>query len=225
MREHLDAVLFDFDGTLVDSAPDFIDALNRLLSERGRPPVAYDDFRRLAGDGARRLLERVHETHGDAPAEEELAALVKRLIGYYYEVMTQKSRPFPGVLEILESLRAAEVALGVCTNKTDRSTRQLLAHFGLADHFGAVLCGDTVKAKKPDPLHLEEAMALLGSTAERTVMVGDSATDVKAARAAGVRVVAVEFGYSPVPATELGADAVIGHMAELPEAIRGLMRR
>lgn len=225
MREHLDAVLFDFDGTLVDSAPDFIDALNRLLAELGRAPVAYEDFRHLAGDGAKRLLERVHEAHGETLAEAELAALVQRLIGYYYEVMTQKSRPFPGVVDILDTLRAAEVALGICTNKGDRSTRQLLDHFEIADRFGAVLCADTVTAKKPDPLHLEEAMALLGSTADRTVMVGDSATDVKAARAAGVRVVAVEFGYSPVPAAELGADAVIGHMAELPEAIRGLMRR
>jgi len=221
-----EAILLDFDGTLVDTAPDFIAALNRLLGELERPPVGYDEFRSLAGDGAKRLLERALTHHGAAvPPEAELMPWVQRLVAYYYEVMTVESRPFPGVVETLAGLSAAGRRLAICTNKPQASTDTLIAHFGMAHLFGAVLGGDSVAAKKPAPLHLHEALARLGKRAEHAVMVGDSATDVAAARAAGVPVVVVAYGYSPVPAHALGGDAVIERFADLPAALARLFGR
>lgn len=218
-----DAILLDFDGTLVDTAPDFIAALNRLLAERGHPTVAHAAFRNLAGDGAKRLLMRAFDHIGAAqPPEPELMPEVQRLIQYYYEGMTAETRPFPGVVETLISLRAEGARLAICTNKPQAATDTLIGHFGLTSLFGAVLGGDSVAAKKPDAAHLHEALARIGRSVERAVMVGDSATDVAAARAAGVPVVVVSYGYSPVPAHELGGDAVIGHFAELPAALRRL---
>ena len=220
---HPDAILLDFDGTLVDTAPDFIAALNRLLAERGHPTVAHSAFRSLAGDGAKRLLMRALDHVGvPVPPEPELMPEVKRLIQYYYEGMTVATRPFPGVVETLTSLHQGGAKLGICTNKPQAATDTLIGHFGLTSLFGVVLGGDTVAAKKPDPLHLHEALERLGRSAERAVMVGDSATDVAAAKAAGVPVVVVSYGYSPVPAHELGGDVVIGHFAELPDALRRL---
>jgi phosphoglycolate phosphatase len=217
------AILLDFDGTLVDTAPDFIDALNRLLAERGHPEVPQQAFRNLAGDGAKRLFLRALEHVGaPLPAEAELMPEVQRLIAYYYEVMTVRTRPFPGVVETLRGLRAGGARLAVCTNKPQASTDALIRHFGLEALFDAVLGGDTVRAKKPDPLHLHDALARLGRAPGQAVMVGDSATDVAAARAAAVPVVVVAYGYSPVPAHALGGDAVIGHFAELPAALARL---
>jgi len=218
-----DAILLDFDGTLVDTAPDFISALNRLLIERGHPEVAQAAFRNLAGDGAKRLLTRAFEHFGLAvPPEPELMPEVKRLIQYYYEGMTAETRPFPGVVETLTALRAGGAKLAICTNKPQAATDSLIGHFGLTSLFGAVLGGDTVTAKKPDALHLHEALARLGHSTAQAVMVGDSATDVAAARAAGVPVVVVSYGYSPVPARELGGGVVIEAFSELPAALRRL---
>lgn len=218
-----DAVLFDFDGTLFDTAPDIIAALNRVLAELGRADVEQRDYRNLAGDGAKHLLLRATASQGQALDEAEIEPLVQRLIAYYYEMLTERTRPFPGVADTLERLRNAGATLGICTNKPAVSTAALLNHFAMAAHFGAVLCGDEVQAKKPDPLHIAEVLERLGAKHERAVMVGDTATDVAAARAAGIPVVAVAYGYSPVPARELGADAVIERFAELPGVIAGLL--
>lgn len=221
-----EAILLDFDGTLVDTAPDFINALNRLLREMDQPSVTIDEFRNLAGDGAKRLLQRALERHKAViPPDDEIMPWVKRLIAYYYEVMTVESRPFPGVVETLTTLHKGGSRLAVCTNKPQAATDALIGHFGLSHLFGAVLGGDTVVAKKPDPGHLDEALARLGRKREHAVMVGDSATDVAAARAAGVPVVVVAYGYSASPVPELGGDAVIGHFAELPRALAKLFGR
>ena len=218
-----DAVLLDFDGTLVDTAPDFIGALNRLLREMEHPTVPIAEFRNLAGDGAKRLLQRALGHVGAAvPEDDQIMPQVKQLIAYYYEVMTVASRPFPGVVDTLKLLHGGGTRLAICTNKPQAATDALIGHFGLGHLFGAVLGGDKVAAKKPDPGHLHDALALLGRQADRAVMVGDSATDVAAARAAGIPVVVVSYGYSPVPAHELGGDAVIGHFSELPSALTRL---
>jgi phosphoglycolate phosphatase len=218
-----EAILLDFDGTLVDTAPDFIGALNRLLREMEQPSVPIDEFRNLAGDGAKRLLQRaLGHVGAPVPPDDEIMPRVKQLIAYYYEVMTVESRTFPGVIETLNGLATNGTRLAICTNKPQAATEALIGHFGMGHLFGAVLGGDTVAAKKPDPLHLHDALARLGKGAERAVMVGDSATDVAAARAAGVPVVVVSYGYSPVPARELGGDAVIDDFAELPAALARL---
>ena len=222
MRKQWDAVLFDFDGTLVDSAPDIIAALNRLLGELGHAHVDYHAFRTRAGDGARNLLEQVLTGHGASFTDAELPGLVERLLAHYYEIMTDNTRPYPAVPDILAEIYQSGMALAVCTNRTQATTDQLLSHFGLARMFSAVLCADTVTAKKPDARHLVEAMQRLGAVPERTIMVGDTATDVAAARNAGIKVVAVSYGYSARPAADLGADAILADFAKLPALLAGL---
>jgi len=222
MRKQWDAVLFDFDGTLVDSAPDIIAALNLLLGELGQAHVDYDAFRTRAGDGAKHLLEQVLTERGASFDDAELPGLVERLLAHYFEIMTDNTRPYPAVPDILAEIYQSGMALGVCTNRTQATTDQLLNNFGLAQMFGAVLCADTVTAKKPDARHLFEAIERLGASPERTIMVGDTATDVAAARNAGIKVVAVSYGYSARPAADLGADAVIADFAELPALLAAI---
>jgi len=222
MRKQWDAVLLDFDGTMVDSAPDIITALNRLLGELGHAEVDYDDYRVRAGDGARNLLEQVLAARDVSFEEAEWPPLVDRLLEHYYKVMTDNTQPYPAVADTLVEIHATGMALAVCTNRTVWTTERLLAHFGLAELFGAVLCSDNVIAKKPDARHLEEAMQLLGTVPERTIMIGDTATDVAAARNAGIKVVVTSYGYSKKPATELGADAVLGGFDELPALLARL---
>ena len=223
MREHIDAVLLDFDGTLVDSAPDLVAALNRVLADLEHEPVPFERFRQHAGAGAKRLLIQAFEENGRSLGDDEALPHVESLIDYYRASQTVLCRPFPGVMETLRAFRDADVALAVCTNKPDASTRALLDHFGMSNFFGAVLCGDRVAAKKPDPAHLHEALDALGVSPKRAVMVGDSAADVDAARGAGIASVAVAYGYSPIPAHALGADAVIEAFESLPAAIRRLL--
>ena len=183
MREHVDAVLVDFDGTLVDSAPDLIAALNRLLTELGHAPVAFEDFRQRAGQGAKRLLLAAFDSQGAArPDDATLRSLIERLIAYYFEIETEQAQLFPAVAPTIERLRDADVTLAVCTNRGERSTRRLLAHFEIDRHIEAVLAGDMVARIKPHPGHIEEALAALGTPPERSVMVGDSAADVDSAQ-------------------------------------------
>ena len=225
MREHVDAVLVDFDGTLFDTAPDLIAALNQLLTEMGHAPVPFESFRQRAGEGAKRLLLAALDAQGaERPDEATLRHLIERLIAHYFEIETQRIQPFPAVVETLVHLRAAGVSLAVCTNRGDRSTRRLLAHFDIDQHFEAVLAGDTVARIKPDPGHIREALAALGAEPARGVMVGDSAADVQSAQGAGVAAIVAAYGYSPVPAHALGADAVIDDFAELPASIERLFR-
>ena len=216
MRKQWDAVLLDFDGTLVDSAPDIIAAVNRLMGELGHAAVNYDEYRNSAGDGARHLLEQVLAAESVTFAEAEWPPLVGRLLEHYYEIMTDNTRPYPAVPDTLAEIHATGMALAVCTNRVTWTTARLLEHFGLAEMFGAVLCSDNVSAKKPDARHLQEAMQQLGTAPERTIMIGDTATDVAAARNAGIKVVLVSYGYSKQPAAELGADAVLAGFNELP---------
>ena len=225
MREHVDAVLVDFDGTLFDTAPDLIAALNRLLTELGHAPVAFERFRQRAGEGAKRLVLAALDSQGAArPDDATLRPLIERLIAYYFEIETERVQLFPSVAATIERLRDADIALAVCTNRGERSTRRLLAHFDIDHHIEAVLAGDTVARIKPHPGHIQEALAALGAQPERAVMVGDSAADVDSARGAGVAVIVTAYGYSPIAPHDLGADAVIDDFAELPASIERLFR-
>ena len=225
MREHVDAVLVDFDGTLFDTAPDLIAALNRLLTELGHAPVPFADFRQRAGAGAKRLLLAALDAQGAArPDDSALRPLIQQFIAYYFEIETERIRPFPAVVATIERLREADVALAVCTNRGERSTRRLLAHFGIDRHIEAVLAGDTVAKMKPHPGHVREALEALGTEPGRAVMVGDSAADVESAQGAGVAAIVTAYGYSPVPPHDLGADAVIDDFAELPASIERLFQ-
>jgi phosphoglycolate phosphatase len=212
------AVVFDLDGTLVDTAPDLGGALNRLLAEHDRPAIALDDIRQMIGDGAAKLVERGFSASGGFPADPGL--LVSRFLVLYEQSVADLSRPFDGVAATLDRLRAAGLRLGVCTNKPAIPTQQVLAALDLDGYFETVAAGDG-PARKPDPRHLMGVVDRLGATAATTIMIGDSANDVAAARAAGSKVIVVTFGYTPIPARELGADAVIESFEELP-ALLGL---
>lgn len=214
--EQRNAVIFDLDGTLVDTAPDLGDALNRVLAEHGREPMGADGIRRMIGDGAAKLVERGFAATGGLPAP--LASLVERFLAIYEPRIAETSRPFPGVIDTLKGLKAAGLKLGVCTNKPDEATRRLLDALDLAPYFTAVSGGD-VPARKPDARHLLGVVEKLGTTPARTLMVGDSMNDVASARNAGVAVVVVSFGYTITPASQLGADALIERFDEL----RGLL--
>lgn len=217
------AVIFDLDGTLVDSAPDIQVAVNKLLACAARPPLSLDAVTTMIGDGAPRLVERAFEATGNRPSPEDVPVLTRRFLGFYEGHTTDLTHPYPGVTEALERLRAAERRLGICTNKPERPTRELLRDLDLARFFGAVFGGDTIDGiRKPDPRLIQAVLGALGADPSETVMVGDNANDVGAARAAGIPVILRAGGYTPIPAEELGADGVINDFGELNDAIHHL---
>ncbi len=202
-------LIFDFDGTLVDSAPDLHRSLNAVLTEQGRAGVRLADVRNMVGDGAARLVERGFADTGAAVDPAALPGLVERFLHHYAAGKHAMTTAFPGVAEALAELAEAGCRLGVCTNKPYRPTLEILDLIGLAGRFGAVTGGDSLAVRKPHPGHLLATVDMLGGRPDDAVMVGDSANDVAMARAAGVSVVAVTWGYSQIPAKDLGADAVI----------------
>ncbi|HEX6979968.1 MAG TPA: phosphoglycolate phosphatase [Alphaproteobacteria bacterium] len=210
------AVIFDLDGTLVDSAPDLCGVVNHMLVEHGRPQLDLKDIRKMVGDGAARLIERGFGATGGLPAP--LPDLTKRFIEIYATRVAELTRPFPGVIETLTRLRDAGVRLGVCTNKPTGLSRELLDALELSPFFDCLVGGD-VPARKPDPRHIRMVMDQLGAEPAATLMVGDSANDVLAARGAGIKVVVVPFGYTSIPPADLGADLVLGSFGELRDFV------
>ena len=220
MRHPLRAVLFDLDGTLIDSLPDIAAAVNRLLGATDRPPLSDAEIRMMIGDGASTLVERVFAARGGLPGP--VAPLLARFLAEYEPRAAEATRPFPGVAKTLTTLKASGLALGVCTNKPSGATTEVLTALGLAGFFAAVIGGDETPALKPDPRHVLAVLERLGVTADRAVLVGDSINDIKAARAAGLPTVAVSFGYTRIPPRQLGADVVIDHFDDLPRALAEL---
>jgi phosphoglycolate phosphatase len=218
-RHRFDAVLFDLDGTLIETAPDLTNALNHALHKAGRPPIKVSDVRPMIGDGARALLQRGLAATGPAPTEAELDRWFTDLLEYYWEHVADDSHPFPGVVELLETMRATGLKLAVCTNKPFGLSKKLFEDLDMDHLFDAVVGGDSLSVKKPDPGHILGTLEAIGVAADKAVMVGDSGNDVNAAKNAGIPVVAVSFGYTMVPAHDLGADAVIDHFRELPDAL------
>jgi phosphoglycolate phosphatase len=218
-------IVFDLDGTLVDTAPDLVATLNALLARGGYRTVAYEDARIMIGGGARHMLAQALASQGVAPAPAALDRLFADFISHYAIHVADRSRPFPGLEAALDRLAAQGDRFAVCTNKLERLSLLLLERLGLAGRFAAVCGQDTFGIAKPDPELLRRTIARAGGSLERAVMVGDSAADVAIARGAGVPVVAVDFGYSDVPAARLKADLLIGHFDELPGAVAALLAR
>ena len=211
-----DVLIFDLDGTLVDSAPDLHRSLNAVLAEQGRQSVSLADIRAMVGDGAAKLVERGFADTG-APVEPgSLPALVERFLVHYTAGRHALTTPFPGVGETLAALRAQGCKLGVCTNKPYRPTMEILEILGLQRFFGAITGGDSLPVRKPDPGHLLGTLGLIGAARDHALMVGDSANDVAVARAARVPVVVVTYGYSQIAPADLGADALIERFDDLP---------
>ena len=216
-------IVFDLDGTLVDTAPDLIGTLNVLLAEEGLTPLPLAEARPLIGQGARRMIERGFQAAGVPLEAQRLEALFARFLIHYRAHLADQSRPFPGCVAALDALRAQGATLAVCTNKRTDLSVALLSALGLMDRFAAVIGGDLPPAIKPDPRHLMMAVDAAGGTLARTVMVGDAAPDAGAARAAGTKLILVSFGYTETPVEELAPDLLIDHFDELPAACARLL--
>ena len=204
-------VVFDLDGTLIDTAPDLIRSTNHVLEANGYPPVTDEFIRPVISFGTREMLRVGIEAQGEKPTDGHLDTLFHDLLDHYGANIAVESRPFPGLTSVLDELRAAGARIAVCTNKREGMSRLLLETLGMTDYFDAITGRDTFPVHKPDPEHLLGAIRFAGGDRARSVMVGDSETDVLTARAATVPVIGVTFGYTDKPVTELGCDGVISH--------------
>jgi phosphoglycolate phosphatase len=216
-------ILFDLDGTLIDTAHDLIAALNVVIESEGMAPVDFDAAVGMIGDGAKAMLQSAFAAEGRTVGPERLEDLMLAFIDHYAHHIADRSQPFPGTEVMLDRFAAEGWRLAVCTNKLEPLARSLLDQLGLTPRFAAIAGQDTFGFKKPDPRLLFETIRLAGGEVERSIMVGDSRFDIDAAKAAGVPVVAVEFGYSPVAVADLGADAVIDHFDRLWDAVQLLL--
>jgi phosphoglycolate phosphatase len=216
-------IVFDLDGTLVDTAPDLVATLNFIMGGLGLPPVAFAAARNMVGGGARAMIQRGLAAEGRNLAAAEVDRLVKDFIAHYATHIADRSLPFAGLAAALDELAAAGCCLAVCTNKLEWLSVRLLDALGLSGRFAAICGADTFGLQKPNPELLKRTIAQCGGHAAHAVMVGDSISDIAMARAAGLPVVAVDFGYSEIPVAELGPDRVIGTLGDLPAAVFGLL--
>jgi len=215
-------IVFDLDGTLIDTAPDLVDTLNVVLAREGLPPVPYETARNLIGGGSRMMIKRGVEAEGRVFPPAKLEQLFADFIAHYSEHIADRSRPFPELIDALDSLAADGWRFAVCTNKLERLSILLLAQLGLADRFAAICGQDTFGMQKPDPEVLRRTVAAAGGGLQDAIMIGDSLTDIRTARAAGIPVIAVDFGYTERPVEEFGPDRIISRFSQLPTAVAGL---
>jgi phosphoglycolate phosphatase len=214
------AVVFDLDGTLIDTVGDLAAALNRTLADLNLPPHSESAVRTMLGGGLAKLLERGLAAHGAALSGADQEAALARLFAHYAAEPANASKVYPGAVETLAALARADIACGLCTNKPDAIARDLLRALGLTSAFGVIQGSEAGFARKPDPAGLRHVVEALGAAPETALMVGDSAIDVETARAARLKaVLLVSYGYSVTPVTELNADAVINHLHELVPAL------
>jgi phosphoglycolate phosphatase len=212
-------VIFDLDGTLVDTAPDLMASLNHVLAEERIEPVVYTDMTFLVGQGARAMIERAHELRRVKLDPARLPSLLDTLVEHYLEEMPGVSQPFPGVVEALKRLQAQDYAMAVCTNKLERLAVPLIERLNLASYFDVVTGGDTFAVRKPDAGHILQTIERAGGDTTRAVMIGDSINDLKAAENAGIPSIAVPFGYTDVPVEQLSPTHIIQHFDELTPAL------
>jgi phosphoglycolate phosphatase len=216
-------IVFDLDGTLVDTAPDLINALNHVLGREGLPPVPLHSARNMIGAGARKLIERGLELEGRAMSVEEVTRLTGDFIDYYAANIADASRPFEGLESALDELGTRGFRFAVCTNKLEWLSKRLLDQLGLSSRFAAICGADTFGVSKPDPAILRQTVARAGGQMSSAIMVGDAGPDIGVARRAGIPVIGVEFGYTEVPIADLKPDRLIGHMRDLPAAVESLL--
>ena len=215
-------IVFDLDGTLIDTAPDLIGTLNVMFAQAGLAPIAYETARELIGGGARAMIARGIEAEGRVVEPAKLEQMFTGFIAHYSEHIADRSRPFPGLIDALDTLAADGYRFAVCTNKLERLSVLLLEKLKLADRFAAICGQDTFGVQKPDPEALRRTISAAGGSLRRAIMIGDSATDINTARAAGIPVIAVDFGYSERPVSEFAPDRIIGHFSQLPSAVAAI---
>lgn len=214
--------VFDLDGTLVDTAPDLAAATNHVLGSIGLSAISEADIRPHVGHGALAMITHAAAAHGRTLSERDTYDLFEIFLAYYSAHLADSSRPYDDVIATLETLREEGAQLAVCTNKIESHARSLLDALGMMDFFAAITGRDSLGVWKPDPGHLTGTVALAKGNARQCIMIGDSETDIKTAKAAGVPVIAVDFGYSVEPVASFAPDVIISHYRELPAALRKL---
>lgn len=216
-------IVFDLDGTLVDTAPDLVGALNFVLQREGLPLVPVASARAMIGAGARKLIERGLELEGRVMSIADVDRLTADFIAYYKDHIADASLPFDGLHAALDKLEGQGFRFAVCTNKLEGLSKLLLDKLDMTGRFAAICGADTFGVAKPDPTILRQTIVQAGGEVSRSIMVGDSGPDVGVARRAGIPVIGVEFGYTEIPIADLKPDTVIGHMRELPSAVTNLL--
>jgi phosphoglycolate phosphatase len=220
MKSQPAPVIFDLDGTLLDTAPDLASALNALLIEEGHQPLSISAVRSMVGQGAVEMIKKGLAESGESqPSGILQGTLRSRFLEHYQNCYLQATRPFPSVVDTLRQLQETGHPMAVCTNKSYEMSVAILNGLALDTYFCGIIGGDTLPVAKPDPEPVEAAIALTRGCKSASIMVGDSITDVNAAHAAGIAVVAVSFGYTEIAPNSLGADAVIDHFDQLIPAI------
>lgn len=218
------SIVFDLDGTLVDSAPDVCRALNRTLATINRPPHSVDEITGYLGHGAHVLMEMALAHTGDIPDSRTVQSLTRMFLEDYARNPVVESTVYPGVLGTLDHLRAQGASLSICTNKPSVTAVPVLSALGLDHQFDAVVCGDQVKIKKPGGTHIIDTLNAAGGRRNRAVMVGDSENDIAAAIDAGIPSVLVTFGYARAPHKTLGADVLVHRFEDIRRAAHRLFR-
>ncbi len=216
------AIIWDLDGTLIDSAPDLAQALNTLLHRHGQATLRENQVRTMIGNGVTKLVERGFAAAGEHLKNEQLQESVAQFLRFYTAAATDRTRMYPGVRDTLQFFTDAGVQQGVCTNKPEAISKRILVDLSIADYFNIVVGGDTVAEKKPDPLPLQTCVTALKTKPGNSMLIGDSAVDVETAKALHMPVGIVTHGYSRSPVATLGADFLIDDLSSLPTLISEL---
>ena len=219
---HAPLIVFDLDGTLVDSAPDLVGALNTILAREGIAPLTLERARKFVGRGGRVLIRLGLDAQGASVSDARLEQMFSAYLAEYETRLSDETLPFPGALTALDRLAAAGHRFAICTNKFEKPAKMLLRDLGLIERFAAIVGADTFPMSKPDAAVLRLTIEKAGGDPTRAVMVGDTKTDVDTARNAGLPVVGLDFGYAPENMTDLAPDRVISHFDELPAAVEAL---
>jgi phosphoglycolate phosphatase len=218
-------IVFDLDGTLIDTAPDLAAATNHALSLAGLAPLSVEQLQPFIGHGSRAMIDAGLRFHGRSVPESELTRLHDQFLAFYADNVAVGSRPFEGVPQLLDELREGGALLAVCTNKIERLSKLLLESLGVGSCFSAIAGRDTFDVFKPAPGHLIQTIELAGGDVQRAVMVGDSEVDFATALAANVPSIGVTFGYTLRPVREMNPGAIIDHYREFMPALRAVLGR
>lgn len=219
------SAIFDLDGTLAHTAPDLVGAANDLMDEQGLPRLAVSIAEKTAGFGAKALIraafDNANETYDDARVD----ALFDPFLDRYAARIADESHLYEGVEDVLDMLARDGWLLGICTNKPEKLALDLMKALGALGRFGALLGADTLPVRKPDPAHLFETIARIGGDPAKAVMIGDTDTDLKTARAAEIPCILTSFGYSHIPVARLKPDAIVDHFTQIPAALDACLAR
>ncbi|MGI9465189.1 MAG: HAD-IA family hydrolase [Aestuariivirgaceae bacterium] len=217
----LSTVVFDLDGTLVDTAPDLMHATNAILTAHGRRTVNLAEVRDMVGHGARRLIDKGFRLTGDPIEDDQLERLFRDFVDHYAANIMIDSRPYPGVIELMDACRAQGLTMAVCTNKLEALSVRLIEELELSHYFASIIGPDTIGIAKPDPAPLHAAVERAGGTIDRAIMVGDSETDIRTAKAAQVPAIGVSFGYTDRHVSTFEPEHVIDHYDEAWAILEG----